>query len=198
MEWLISHDANPEKMIALDFACGYGRFTRYFSRIFKEVVVSDLEEEMLQFARQRFGVDSFRSGIDSRSFDYPAQLFDIVFSYSLFTHLNPSIWKDWFEVLLNMVDEGGYLVITTRSPSFAMAKGDNLASFDRVLCTQKNETRGRLDTKIYGQTTVDKSYVQSIASSVGGNRYIDYFPGRSFDIYQDVHIFKKLGREVIG
>lgn len=190
-EYLISHGALPNQMSILDFACGYGRFTRYFTQIFGEVVASDLEDTMLDFVQHKFGVRTFRSVVDTNNFKYPSQLFDIVYSYSLFTHLNPAIWRDWFKVLLNMLDKNGYLLITTRSPAFAKLKGDNLSEFSGISFAHKNETQGRLDTAIYGQTTVDRGYVESIAKLVGGNCYVDYFPGGGFDIFQDVHIFQK-------
>lgn len=190
-DWLIQHGEIPKNMSILDFASGYGRFTRYFSLLFNKVYASDLEDSMLDFINDKFGVSTFKSSIDSNNFKFPQDSFDIVFCYSLFTHLHPTIWKNWFITLFTMVAENGYFVITTRSPKFAKSRGDDLTDFDGILFSPKNETRGRLEPEIYGQTTVNKEYVEMIASSVGSNKYIDYFPGGSFDLYQDVHIFKK-------
>lgn len=191
VDWLCHQGKIPKNMSILDFACGYGRFTRYFSILFNKVYASDLEDSMLDFVKEKFGVSTFKSSIESSNFKLPQESFDIVFCYSLFTHLNPNIWKNWFEVLINLVAEDGYFVITTRSPQFAKLKGDDLTGFDGILFSPKNETRGRLQPEIYGQTSVDKKYVEMIASSVGGNQYVEYFPGGSFDLYQDVHIFRK-------
>lgn len=190
-EWLSCQHKSPRHMSILDFACGYGRLTRYFSLLFDKVYASDLEDSMLDFVKDKFGVCTFKSSIDLLNFKAPEQLFDFVFCYSLFTHLNPNIWKDWFEVLIDMVSDDGYFVITTRSPDFAKLKGDDLSNFDGILFSPKNETRGRLNPDVYGQTTVDKNYVEMISSSVGRNIYVDYFPGGSFDLFQDVHIFRK-------
>ena len=45
--------------------------------------------------------------------------FDVVFCFSLFTHLPASVWTDWLHALAGLVDEGGLLVFSTRSRSLA-------------------------------------------------------------------------------
>ena len=102
----------------LDFASGYGRFTRFFVHLFREVQVSDLEPEMLAYASRRFGVDGFLSSTDPAALSNTRR-FDVVFCFSLFTHLPASVWIDWLGALAGLVNEGGLLVFSTRSPALA-------------------------------------------------------------------------------
>jgi len=103
----------------LDFASGYGRFTRFFVHLFREVQVSDLEPEMLAFASERFGVDGFLSSPDPAALP-TGRRFDVVFCFSLFTHLPDSVWTDWLRALAGLVNEGGLLLFSTRNPAIAM------------------------------------------------------------------------------
>jgi len=98
----------------LDFAAGYGRFTRFFVELFAEVVASDLDPEMLAFAREEFAVDGFLSSPDPQDLS-PEPRFDLVFCFSLFTHLPESTWEPWLRRLSAFVRPGGWLVFSTRS-----------------------------------------------------------------------------------
>ena len=192
-KYLQSAGLDPSILSLLDFACGYGRITRYFVKDFKEVIGSDLEKEMITFLHDEVGVDAFLSNVEIRNVKFPKKKFDVVFSFSLFTHLQPEIWEDWFWGLFEKVKKGGLFFITTRSPEFATSKGDKLVDFNGIDFKERNETNGRLDSKVYGQTTVNHSFVKNIADSKDDIiEYVDYFPGGTFDLFQDVHIFRRI------
>jgi SAM-dependent methyltransferase len=102
----------------LDFASGYGRFTRFFVHLFQEVQVSDLEPGMLSFASEHYGVDGFLSSPDPAALP-TGRRFDVVFCFSLFTHLPASVWSDWLRALAGLVNRGGLFIFSTRSPALA-------------------------------------------------------------------------------
>jgi hypothetical protein len=52
---------NSKEKSVLDFASGYGRFVRYFVKMFNKVATSDVEQEMLDFNKREFGADGFLS-----------------------------------------------------------------------------------------------------------------------------------------
>jgi SAM-dependent methyltransferase len=193
-DYLVKQGVDPGQSSLLDFGCGYGRITRYFALVFREVVCSDLEPAMIAFAKEQFGVDGFVSAVDLAGVAFPPQRFDVVFSFSLFTHLNPEIWPAWFWALSERVRPGGHLLLTTRSPEFARRKGETFAEGERIQFRAKNETGTRLDARIYGQTTASRDWVESVAAQRPGElEYLDHFPSGSFDLYQDMHVFRRHG-----
>lgn len=107
---------DPAELSLLDFACGYGRITRSFVHIFKEVVVSDLEQEMLDFNHEHFGAEGFLSTVDPEEISGLAgRRFGVVFCFSLMTHLPLGLWSRWLRTLFEQVEDNGYLIFSTRS-----------------------------------------------------------------------------------
>ncbi len=104
---------SPDTASVLDFAGGYGRFARFFRSLFEHVTVADLEPEMIEFCSRRLGVSAFLSSSDPASIRLSPH--DVVFSFSLFTHLPEPIWTTWLHALWNAVRPGGLLVFSTRS-----------------------------------------------------------------------------------
>jgi len=121
---LKARDLNPAEIELLDFACGYGRVTRHLVGSFKSLTVSDLDPDMLDFVRHIAGADGFLSNVDLTEVTWPVRKFDVVFSYSLFTHLHPDIWRDWFGALFECVAPAGLMIFTTRGVDFAKRTGE--------------------------------------------------------------------------
>ena len=190
-KFLIGLGLKPEQMSILDYASGYVRISRYFVNIFNNCTVSDLESQMLEFQEENFGVESFLAYPDLKNSSFPEKKFDIVFSFSLFTHLHPSIWFNWLQALSQYVVKKGYLFFSTRSKEFARSKGENFTG--QFNYREKNENTARLDVKKYGQMTVTKLYVEQQVSKLGKEfEYIKYFPKGEFDLYQDMHVVRRL------
>jgi SAM-dependent methyltransferase len=120
--FLTAEGLRPAELSLLDFAAGYGRFTRFFVHLFREVAVSDLDPEMLAFAERCFGVPGYLSDTDPRRLRIDRR-FDVVFCFSLFTHLPKDSWIGWLRRLAELVEPGGLLLFSTRSPALARALG---------------------------------------------------------------------------
>lgn len=184
---------DPEQLRLLEFACGYGRVTRHLVGAFKDITVSDLEPDMLQFVREIAGAEGFLSNVDLAQVKWPALKFDVVFSYSLFTHLHPEIWRGWFDAVFDCVAPGGLMIFTTRGPDFAKRTGEKIEEGETVRFTKQNETEGRLDASVYGRTTASVEFVDvAIAQNPSAVRsgYI-----KEFDKYQDMHIVSRVSGE---
>lgn len=108
----------PADLALLDFAGGYGRFTRFFVPLFRRVAMADLDPDMVEFCRCELGAEAFLSSTDPAAID-PRPDFDVVFAFSLFTHLPASLWRRWLRVLWDFLRPGGLLVFSTRSPALA-------------------------------------------------------------------------------
>lgn len=107
----------------LEFACGYGRFTRHLSRALPgRVAASDILPGAAEFVAERFGVEAFRSAHEPEQIAFPRR-YELVFVLSLFTHLPVADWRRWLRVLGQAVAPGGLLVFSVHSESQAAAQG---------------------------------------------------------------------------
>jgi 2-polyprenyl-3-methyl-5-hydroxy-6-metoxy-1,4-benzoquinol methylase len=179
----------------LDFACGYGRFARYFVNLFKEVTVSDVEPEMLNFCWKEFGTAGFLSSHSANFVGSYQARYDVVFCFSLFTHLNEQPWREWLQALFNLVAKHGYLIISTQGHEL-MARlnipaGPENRHSPGFFFNADNETDGRLDPATYGITVLGDSYVRKVASTIAGMRVVKHYKMGTFDLYHDIYVFQK-------
>lgn len=188
---LKGRDLDPAQLELLEFACGYGRVTRHLVGSFQEVVVSDLDPDMLGFVKEIAGADGFLSDVDLARVRWPERKFNVVFSYSLFTHLHPDIWRGWFDAVFERVAPGGLMIFTTRGFDFARRTGEKIEDGDIVRFTKQNETEGRLDVSVYGRTTASVEFVDSAVTQNPSAVRVGYV--KEFDKYQDMHIVSRVG-----
>jgi SAM-dependent methyltransferase len=143
----------PQDLAILDFASGYGRFARFFAALFRRVTVADIDPEMVEFNRRAFGVDGFLSPSDPSSLR-PTPDYDVVFAFSLFTHLAEEPWRAWLDALWEFVRPQGLLVFSARTPRLGerlaesvggSVGGDRLAVLDRP-----NAPLAKRELHVYG------------------------------------------------
>jgi SAM-dependent methyltransferase len=181
------HDHRREPLTtALEFGCGWGRIIRLFLR--------DVDGENL------WGVDCMPQAIDicqdtNRSARFqriepfppsglPANTFDLVYAYSVFSHLSEEAHDRWLQEFREILRPGGLLVLTTRPREFILmcaelrsrqeardwAQGAVLAFRDTESALQRFD-RGEfmfeplgggdvLDKSFYGETCIPRSYVE--------------------------------------
>jgi SAM-dependent methyltransferase len=98
----------------LDFACGHGRVTRHLAAAFPEAELTacDIDEDGVEFCVRTFGARGVVSSSDPRSIDLGG-LFDLIWSGSLFTHLDVPKWREFFALLRSVLTRGGVVVFTT-------------------------------------------------------------------------------------
>ncbi len=188
---------DPKQKTILDFASGYGRVTRWLPFIFKETTCSDLSVEMLIFDRARFGVRAFLSSEKPEDFRPPSK-YDVVFCFSLFTHLNQKLWSRWFGALTNTVADGGIFVFSAHSYELMerLTPGRlkrNQARGDEFVFWASNETSGRLDRHEYGGNVVTPSYVMEVGRGYPTMEFYKRYKMGEFDEYHDMYVFRRTG-----
>ena len=150
----------------LEFACGYGRFTRFLVSVLDptKVTVSDIDQRAVNFVKATFGVSGFYSVTQPKRLEC-VTTYQIVFVASLFSHLPLEPWRNWALRLFNLTAPGGAFVFSTHgmhsfdqlSPT---SKEQNTSVADGMWFCANNETKGRLSGSEYGTTYVTEDFVR--------------------------------------
>jgi SAM-dependent methyltransferase len=104
----------------LDFGCGWGRFARFFYRdvYYKNLYLLDPWEMIINLCRennvygQLLNIDLLPPLIIKDN------TFDLIFGYSVFSHLSERAANLWIEELTRVLKPGGHIIITTQGRTF--------------------------------------------------------------------------------
>ncbi len=129
------HGPKPlEEARVLDFGCGWGRLIRYWIRDLpaEQLFGCDPDANILQWCRDipaNFAVSDFSP--NKLPFD---QQFDLIYAYSIFTHLSQAIHWQCLRAIHQALTPGGIVILTIRPWSFIERKALELAklSDDRL------------------------------------------------------------------
>jgi 2-polyprenyl-3-methyl-5-hydroxy-6-metoxy-1,4-benzoquinol methylase len=200
----------------MDFGCGWGRIIRFF--------LKDLDPSRL------YGLDCYREMIDickkqnlNCNFEaidpmppvkYQNETFDIIYLYSVFSHLSEDVHLAWLKEFCRILKPEGILIATTRPIEFidycrTLAQNSKVNEWERgsVIAfvdpeeAYKNYREGKfvhcptggggvLDKSFFGETCISEKYVNTTWSSYFRN--IAFLPSKihqQFD--QDVIIAVK-------
>lgn len=173
----------------LEFASGYGRFSRHLAKFpgAEKVHVCELMPGSIEFIHEKFGIDGFRSHHDPKQVSFP-RAYEIVFVLSLFSHLPKRNWIDWLAVLYENVEPGGLLVFSTHGDGFAMRNGVSLNETGFFFNT--NSESDHLGGEEYGTTITSEDFVRKSISSIPGADIV-LFQKDYFWMGQDAWVVKK-------
>lgn len=150
----------------LDFACGYGRITRFLVTSLppSRVTVSDISHDAVDFVRATFGVRGFYSAADPVDVQHDGR-YAVVLVNSLFTHLSIGPWRAWLRSLSRLLAQDGVLLFTVRGPNEIgrlddMHRARTTLQDDGFQFGDWNETRGRLAGEYYGTTYVTDEFIR--------------------------------------
>jgi SAM-dependent methyltransferase len=158
----------------LDFACGYGRSTRFLVRNLKpsKIWVSDIYKEAVEFQKRTFDVSGFVSVTDPSTLVSETG-FDMIFVASLFTHLPESRFEAWFKRLFSMLSPNGILAFSVHDE--ALAAGRSIPS-SGIFFSPESESQS-LSKAEYGTNVVTEGYVSGVIKRVAGSTW-KYHRGR--------------------
>lgn len=111
---------DPQQTTILDFGCGWGRMTRFF---LKDVVPEnlhglDVDPAMIEICKSTIPYGEFGVTSPVPPTNYGANTFDMIFAYSVFSHLAEKIHIKWIEEFSRLLKPGGVLVATTQPRNF--------------------------------------------------------------------------------
>ena len=177
----------------LEFACGYGRVTRFLVRRMppERLTVSDIDHAAVDWVRKTFGVTGFYSVADPRDLHHDRQ-YDVVFVASLFSHLPRSLWLPWLLRLRSLLEKDGLLVFSTLNLDAYEAVGrDGREVEGGFFFRSENETLGRLPAEIYGLSYVSDIFVRRLVEDESLGPLVGFYPNKLFERFQDVYVLKK-------
>ena len=178
-------DLHPETRM-LDFGCGWGRIIRFFLRDIehRNLVGCDCYREALEAARQQNKWCEFRLVEPMPPSPFEAASFDVIYLYSVFSHMSEEAHLRWLGEFQRILKPGGLMFVTTRKRDFILrcaelrrrvnvpedAQGA-MASFSDTegalrkydsgdYCHSATGGGGVLDASFYGETCIPRTYVE--------------------------------------
>jgi len=116
----------------LDFGCGCGRVTRYFKEHGGGVAGSDVSGDAIAWCRDNLRFAHFETNGLAPPLAFPDESFDLVYAFSVFTHLTEDLQLAWRDELRRVLRPNGRLLITTHGRSYVPRLDDaERARFER-------------------------------------------------------------------
>lgn len=176
----------------LDFACGYGKSTRFLVQGLApdRVWVSDIYTGAVDFQRAHLGVNGFYSAINPDDVIFPRK-YEIIYVGSLFSHLAAPQFKAWLARLYEVLEDDGVLIFSTHGESVQPLSSESAE--DGYMFIPQSESRS-LDKNEYGSSTVTEQWVRNLAAELRISR-VHYLESELWA--QDVHVVTK-SRTLLG
>ena len=104
----------------LDFGCGWGRIIRFFLRDLDSVHLwgADPVEGMIELCKNTNPWCQFSTIKQNPPTQFEANTFDVIYSFSVFSHLSEPMQLTWLAELHRILKPGGILIATTRDRQF--------------------------------------------------------------------------------
>jgi SAM-dependent methyltransferase len=107
----------------LDFGCGCGRVTRWWSDFEGQVAGSDVSAPAIDWCRANLPFGRFEQNALAPPLVFEDESFDLVYALSVFTHLTGDLQLAWRDELRRVLRPGGLLLVTTHGRSYVPRLG---------------------------------------------------------------------------
>ncbi len=100
----------------LDWGCGAGRITRHLAALKPNASIygCDTSESMIEWNKISDSTTTYSTIDHFTPVLYAPGFFNLVFGFSVLTHIDASQQKEWLEELYRILDTNGILLITTQ------------------------------------------------------------------------------------
>ena len=184
VEWHFDKFENVSSF--LDFACGYGRFTRFLIQELPpdRVWVSDIYASAVKFQEEYFGVNGIVS--TRKPEDYAVERkFDCILACSFFSHMPEKTFVNWMQNLYDLLSPKGLIMFSVLDMELLPSHVEVPAS--GIVFSPLSESRS-LDKEEYGTTYVTEEYVNKIISKVSGGKAVIHRIPKGISRYQDLYL----------
>ena len=104
----------------LDFGCGCGRVLRYWKDLSGPVFSgADYNPYLVRWCRYNLPFGDFQRVIPGKPLLYEDETFDLIYAYSVFTHLDVESERFWVGELQRLLRPGGFMYLTLRGARYA-------------------------------------------------------------------------------
>lgn len=190
----------------LDFGCGHGRVLRLLQQRIPAagITACDLDEEGVRFCAAEFGARPLRSDWDIQKIDLAT--YDLIWSGSVFTHLDRDNCDQLLERLGSSLNEGGLLVFSMHG-EFSLGHLEHLYEQEYApeaeairreveahgISFRHYETRWGEFEGTYGMTWHTAEYLRQRAESLSDNTLrLAFFRPQGWDHHHDIIAFEKV------
>jgi SAM-dependent methyltransferase len=174
----------------LDFGCGCGRVLRHLKN-YKSIRLhgTDCNATAIRWCDENLNFAEFSSNALQPPLRYRAQSFDLIYAFSIFTHLTEQLQKAWIVELGRVLKPNGLLVITTNGDQYI--QGDPLSRAEQEAYRRGELVLRRQD--IVGQNACvafhPESYVRRTLAR--GFDLLDFLPaGAKGNPPQDAYVLR--------
>jgi len=116
-----SHGVNLRQgdLQILDFGCGVARLLLHFTRTYpnNRYYACDIDHTNVAFLQRHYPKVTSYTNEFTPPLDFPDASFDLIYSLSVFSHLNIDDSVIWLRDLARVVKPGGLLLLTTEGPT---------------------------------------------------------------------------------
>ena len=115
---IAAHAPLAELDAVLDFGCGCGRVTRWWSDFPGTIAGSDVSGAAIAWCRANLPFARFETNALAPPLVFDDESFDLVYALSVFTHLTADLQLAWRDELRRVLRPGGRLLLTTHGSSY--------------------------------------------------------------------------------
>jgi SAM-dependent methyltransferase len=104
----------------MDFGCGWGRIIRFFLKDIDPTRLYGVDpvDEMVSLCKERDRWCTFERISPKPPMRFQDNAFDLIYSFSVFSHLSEEMHKRWLVELRRVLKPGGLFIATTRGREF--------------------------------------------------------------------------------
>jgi SAM-dependent methyltransferase len=104
----------------LDFGCGCGRVIRHWHDLHRaRVFGTDYSPRLVEWCRQNLPFADVGVNQLTPPLSYKPAEFDLVYAFSVFTHLTEELQLPWMSELARVVKPGGHILLSTHGESYS-------------------------------------------------------------------------------
>lgn len=117
----------------LDFGCGCGRIMLWLADVAESASLhgSDIDERAIEWCTEHIPYAEFRVNQTLPPLPYADASFDLVFSSSVFTHIDETYQDAWLAELRRVTRPGGHLLLTVHGEEAFLLYEKNLGAIGR-------------------------------------------------------------------
>jgi SAM-dependent methyltransferase len=172
----------------LDFGCGYGRILRHWAGLPRTRVFGcDIDPSAVAWCTTNLAFAEVSTNGLAPPLRYDASSFDLVYAFSVFTHLSEELQRRWIDECRRILETGGLLLFSTL--------GERYASLDRLTAAERRSFDAGNLVVLYGT-----SPGTSLCSAYHPHEYVRDSLASDFELVSfqpaaadghDIHLFRK-------